>query len=185
MSEIQTLPPFDLLRSELEAFELFIVGYVGSMLRAIEAMPEDKWNWSISVRTPSPRELCEHTYMRLACDRQQMTEPDYSKHKPVADLPANRSEMIALLRKEAIIWQQLVRGLKPEDLNNELLAWTDCPRTIRSFLFHMAQNVVYKAGQAWTLHFELGLDGEDRYTAPYPDQYYEFPEVKPWPSPRS
>lgn len=181
---LQPLPNFDLLTSEIEAYELFIAGYIGSIVRAGRGIPDDKWNWSFSERTPSAREICEHTYMWLFCDRQQMTEPDRAKHLPTADLPKDKESMLQLLHNEACIWQNLVRAMTPDQLNQELVPWEGEKRTVRSFFFHMAQNIIYKSGQIRMIHFELGLDGDGPYKAPYPDLYYDFAETLPWPSPR-
>ena len=179
-------PALDLehLQSELEVFEIMTAGFVGSIMRAAQGIPEDKWNWSFSERTPTPREVCEHTFAWLWCDRQQMTVPDRSLHRPTPDPPPARDSMVRLLEEEAMEWRRVVRALTPEMLLDERESWNGETRNIRSFLFHMGQNVVYKAGQIWTLAFELGLDGSGPYDAPYPNRYYGFTDFAPWPGRR-
>ncbi|MBS1709210.1 MAG: hypothetical protein JSS65_10895 [Armatimonadetes bacterium] len=179
------LPDFDHLRNELEVFELMIPGYVGSILRAARLVPDDKWNWSFVDETPTPRETVEHTFAWLWCDRQQMTVPDWSQHQPVPNLPEDRLRMIAVLEEEAMAWRSLIRSLQPSQLDEELPCWDGETRLRRSYLFHMGQNVVYKAGQMWVLAFGLGLDGAGLYKAPFPDEYYPFGKVRTWPAPRN
>lgn len=178
-------PDFDRLQTELEAFELMTAAFVGSITRAAKQIPADRWNWSFSERTPTAREICEHTFAWLWCDRQQVTVTDRRKHRPTPDPPAEREAMIRMLEEEALAWQVLVRSLTRDDLNEERETWDGEMRLIRSFLFHMGQNVIYKAGQIWMLAFELGTDGEGPYDAPYPNRYYGFTDAAPWPGPRS
>ncbi|MEQ1820908.1 MAG: DinB family protein [Fimbriimonadaceae bacterium] len=178
-------PDFERLNSELEAYELMIAGYVGSIVRAARLIPDDKWNWSFSERTPTAREVCEHTFAWLVCDRQQMTLLDRSQHRPTPDPPADRQSMIRLLEEEARTWRHLIRSLSPEQMLDERESWDGEMRLIRSFLFHCGQEVVYKTGQIWMLAFELGLDGSEPYNAPYPNRYYDFTDWAPWPSPRA
>ncbi len=177
-------PDFNTLNDELQVFELMIPGYVGSMVRIATGIPDDKWNWSMSERTPTARELCEHAFAWLVCDRQQMTVLDRSLHQPTPNLPADRLAMIELLQEEANEWRRLIRSLKPEDLDAVREPWPDSTRCLRSFLFHMGQNVIYKLGQISMLAFELGLDGGDPYDAPIPNKIYEFEGCPDWPSPR-
>jgi hypothetical protein len=93
--------------------------------------------------------------------------------------------MIQLLKDEAREWRRLVRSLTPEQLLEERESWDGEIRLVRSFLFHMGQHVIYKAGQIWMLAFELGLDGFDPYDAPSPNKYYGFAGVAPWPAARA
>ncbi len=178
------MPDLEHLQSELEVFEIMIPGFVGSILRAAEQIPEDKWNWSTSERAPTPREICEHTFVWLWCDRQQMTVLDRNLHRPTPDLPTDRSVMLRMLKEEAEEWRQLIQSLTPEVLFEEREIWDGETRNLRSFLFHMGQNTVYKAGQIWVLNFELGIDGEQTYRAPYPNEMYGFTDSPPWPSSR-
>jgi hypothetical protein len=90
-----------------------------------------------------------------------------------------------MLVDEADEWRQLIGSLAPEQLLDEREPWEGETRNLRSFLFHIGQNNIYKAGQIWTLAFELGVDGLDPYSAPYPNQEYGFVDTPPWPSPRS
>lgn len=177
-------PDIEHLQSELEDFEVMTAGFVGSIVRAATGIPEDKWNWSFSARTPTAREICEHTFVWLWCDRQQMTVLDRSLHGPTPDLPPERESIILLLKEEAEEWRRLVRSLSPGQLLEERESWDGETRNLRSFLFHMGQHVIYKAGQIWMLAFDLGVEGMEPYTAPYPNLDYGFADAAPWPSPR-
>lgn len=171
-------------KSELEVFEWLVAGFVGSLLRAAGQIPADKWNWSFTTTSPTPREICEHTFLWLWCDRQQMLVLDRSQHLPTPPLPADREEMMSLLRSEGEEWRTLIRSLSPEQLDEERDPWPDETRNIRGFLFHMSQHVLPKAGQMWMIHYGLGVDGEPTYSAPHPNDYYQFSGVAPWPSAR-
>ncbi len=177
------MPDLDHLQSELETFEIMTAGFVGSILRAARSIPEEKWNWSISERTPTPREVVEHTFMWLWSDRQQMTIPDQSQHCPTPELLHGKGAMIEMLHAEGEAWREMVRALNPDDLLETRATFGGDTRNLRSFLFHMGQHVIYKAGQMWLLAFELGLDGEGPYAAPHPDEDYGFGNPG-WPSPR-
>jgi uncharacterized damage-inducible protein DinB len=178
------MPDIERLYSELELFEEMIADYVGSLTRAAGLISDDKWNWSFSERTPTAREICEHTFAWLWCDRQQMTVSDRSQHRPTPDPPPDRESMIRLLREEAAEWRSLIRGLSPDQMLQERETWDGETRNVRAFLFHMGQNVIYKAGQIWMLCFELGLEGLGPYDAPYPNHIYGFTNAAPWPSNR-
>jgi uncharacterized damage-inducible protein DinB len=179
------MPDMERLQSELEVFELMVSGFVGSILRAARQIPDDRWNWSFSERTPTPREICEHAFVWLWCDRQQMTVEDRALHCPTPDLPPEREEMIRLLEEEGEEWRRLVRSLQTDRLGDERESWDGETRNLRSFLFHIGQHLIYKAGQIYVLHYELGLDGPDPYDAPHPNRIYAFADVPPWPSPRA
>ena len=185
MSDYSDTPDFDQLRSELETLELMTADYVRSILRAARLFPDDKWNWSFSERTPTAREICEHTFVWMWCDRQQMTVLDRGQHRPTPDLPDDRQAMIRLLQNEADEWRRLVRSLTPEKLNEEREPWAGETRVIRSFLFHIGQHIICKAGQIWMLAFELGFDVDGPYDAPYPNRIYGFADVASWPSARA
>lgn len=174
----------DQLATELELLELMTAGYVGSILRAARAIPDDKWNWSISERTPTAREICEHTFAWLWCDRQQMTVLDRSQHRQTPYMPPDRQSMIRLLEEEAGEWRSLISGLTPEQLLDNREAFDGQERNLRSFFFHMGQHVMNKSGQIFMLYFELGLDGEGIYTAPWPNEIYGFADTPSWPAPR-
>jgi len=181
----QTNPDFERLETELQMLELMVPGYVGSILRAARLIPPDKWNWSFSERTPTARETCEHTFVWLWCDRQQLTVLDRSLHQPTPELPLDQPAMIALLEGEAKEWRRLIRSLTQDQLLEGREPWEGEKRLVRSFLFHMGQHVIYKAGQIWMLAFELGLDGAEPYDAPFPNRSYGFTDTAPWPAPRT
>ena len=177
-------PDFERLHTELETFELMILGYIGSIVRAARQIPDDKWNWSFSERTPTAREICEHTFVWLWCDRQQMTILDRSLHRPTPELPLEREQMIELLERERSEWRKLIRSMSADYLDEERETWDGDMRLMRSFLFHIGQHIICKVGQIRMLVFELGLDGGEPYNAPHPNTYYGFIDSNPWPASR-
>jgi hypothetical protein len=177
-------PDFERLQNELETFELMIFGYVGSIVKAASQIPDDKWNWSFSERTPTAREICEHTFIWLWCDRQQMSVLDRSLHGPTPDLPVERELMIELLEGERSEWRTMIRSMSPDQLDAERESWDGDMRLMRSFLFHIGQHIICKVGQIRMLVFELGLDGGEPYNAPHPNTYYGFIDSNPWPASR-
>lgn len=177
-------PNSECLTNEIEVFELMICGYVGSILRAAHTISDEEWNWSFSERTPTSREICEHAFMWLWCDRQQLTVLDRTLHRPTPNLPADRLSMIRLLEQESNEWRLLIRGLDPKQLDEERMPWPGESRLVRSFLFHMGQHIIYKSGQMWMLAFHLGIDKCGPYDAPYPNKSYGFTDTQLWPSPR-
>jgi hypothetical protein len=179
------MPDIERLQSELEVFELMTAGFTGAIVRQARLIPPDKWNWSFSERTPTAREICEHTFVWLYCDRQQMTVLDRSQHRPTPDLPADREAMLQLLASEGEEWRRLVRSLTLEQLLDERESWDGEMRNLRAFLFHIGQQAVYKNGQINMLVYELGLDGGEPYDAPFPNRYYDFHDAPVWPSPRN
>ncbi|MEI7986535.1 MAG: DinB family protein [Armatimonadota bacterium] len=184
IAEVPKEPDFERLHTELETFELMILGYIGSIVRAASQIPDDKWNWSFSERTPTAREICEHTFVWLWCDRQQMTVLDRNHHRPTPELPTEREQMIKLLESERSEWRKLIRLMSADQLDEERETWDGDMRLMRSFLFHIGQHIISKVGQIYMLFFELGLDGGEPYKAPHPNKYYEFTDSKPWPAPR-
>ncbi|MBS1718272.1 MAG: hypothetical protein JSS72_11130 [Armatimonadetes bacterium] len=174
----------DQMQSELEVCEMMTAGFAGALARFAKQIPLDKWNWSFSERTPTPREACEHAFLWMWCDRQQMTVPDRSQHRPTPELPSDRDALIGMLEEEAEEWRMMIRGLKPEQLLDERESFGGEMRNLRGFLFHIGQQVIYKTGQMSVLYYGLGLDGGEPYAAAYPNGVYGFPGPK-WPAPRA
>lgn len=175
----------DHLQSELEMFALMVPGFAGSIVRHAELIPDDKWNWSFSERTPTAREICEHAFVWMWCDRQQMTVPDLRRHRPTPNLPADRDSMLRLLEEEVEEWRRLIGSFTPEQLLDEYEAFDGDMRNLRGFLFHIGQHLIYKLGQLSVLYYELGLDGPEPYDAPYPNQIYGFADAALWPAGRN
>lgn len=159
---------------EIDTFDQLICGFTGGILRRAREIPEVRWNWSFSERTPTAREICEHTWLWLCADRQDLTVVDSSLLKSIPDPPLGRAEMLQLLENEMETWRVLLRDLYPENLDEMRSSPDGHSRTVRGYLFHMAQHVVSKSGQMTMLHFELGLDGGEPYDAPHPNRVYGF-----------
>ena len=166
--------------SEIEVFEQLICGFTGGILRRAREIPEDKWNWSFSERTPTAREICEHAWMWLRADRQEIM----SRHEAIPDPPQDRAQMLDLLESEKDAWRELIQTIDAPLMDELRVSPDDYERSVRGYLFHMAQHIVSKSGQMTMLHFELGLDGGEPYDAPHPNRLYGFGSPV-WPTPRN
>lgn len=171
------------LANELETFEHLICGFTGGILRRAREIPEEKWNWSFSERTPSPREICEHAWMWLRSDRQEITVIDPDQQVAIPETPKDREAMLDLLEEEKEAWRELIRSMPLVLLEESRSSPDRYLRSVRGYLGHMAQHIVSKSGQMTMLHFELGLDGEGPYDAPHPNRLYGFSSPA-WPAPR-
>ncbi|MBV6457647.1 MAG: hypothetical protein HONBIEJF_00764 [Fimbriimonadaceae bacterium] len=171
-------------RSEIEAFEQLICGFTGGILRRAREIPEERWNWSFSERTPSAREICEHAWMWLRSDRQEITVLDPARQEAIPDPPQHRGEMLDLLESEKEAWRELMQSIDTPMMDELRVSPDGYRRSVRGYLFHMAQHIVSKCGQMTMLHFELGLDGGEPYNAPHPNRLYGF-GAPAWPSPRN
>lgn len=169
--------------NEIEAFEQFICGFTGGILRRAREIPEDRWNWSFSERTPTAREICEHAWMWLRSDRQEITELDPSRLGAIPDPPSDRGEMLDLLESEMAAWRELLQMLSASMLDEFRSSPDGYVRSVRGYLFHISQHILSKSGQMTMLHFELGLDGGEPYDAPHPNRLYGFGSPV-WPAPR-
>lgn len=171
------------LSGELATFEHLICGFTGGILRRAREIPEDKWNWSFSERTPSAREICEHAWMWLRSDRQEIGVLDPAHQVAIPNPPEDRAQMLDLLEDENEAWRELIRSM-PISLLEETRSSPDRHlRSVRGYLSHMTQHIVSKSGQMTMLHFELGLDGDGPYDAPHPNRLYGF-DSPAWPAPR-
>jgi hypothetical protein len=164
--------------------DVLIADFLGGTIRRARLIPGDKWNWSFSERTPTAREICEHTFAWQWWDRQQIEVRDPSKYAATPTLPETQLDLLNILQDEAAQWRRAIRGLTPEQLAEERLDADGQLRNVRSLLAHAAQSVVYKQGQLCMLFYDLGLDGGKPYDAPWPNSDYGFPGA-PWPSRRT
>ena len=83
--------------------------------------------------------------------------------------------MCDALEQEADAWEELLKGLRPEDLlrAGRQFGREEALVNVRWFVAHMVQNVIYKHGQFSTIFYALGLDGEEPYDAPFPNRLYK------------
>lgn len=170
--------------SEIAAYEELICGFTGGILRRAREIPEEKWNWSFSERTPTAREICEHAWMWLWSDRQEITVLDPARQVAIPDPPQHRAQMLDLLEREKEAWRELIQTLTAPMMDELRTSPDGYRRSVRGYLFHMAQHIVSKSGQMTMLHFELGLDGGEPYDAPHPNRLYGFGSPA-WPAPRN
>ena len=142
------------------------------MTERLREIPEDKWDWTFAPPAPTPRILASHTLHWLVCDRQHIEEPDAAKHPLVPDPPAEPSALCDALDAETDRWEELLRRLTPEEMEEPRSQFNEYPMPVRGFVGHIVQNSIYKHGQLATLYFALGMDGDAPYDAPFPNPIY-------------
>ena len=164
-----------MLENEIQAYEDLLMGHLVPFVRRLRAIPADRWDWQPTISAPSARILAEHTWQWLVCDRQHIAEGDASRHARIPDPPDNQSAMCDTLAGEAERWRKLILEMPTDEFDEPRTQFNDIEpvRNIRWFICHMIQNCVYKHGQLSTIFFMLGLDGDEPYTAPFPNPIYE------------
>jgi len=172
--------------TELEGYEALLIEHLESMLRGLQRLSPEHWDWTPNQAAPTPRTVAAHAWQWLICDRQHIDEPDVSKHKNVAEPPADIDAFCDAFAEETENWRQLLRRLTPADLDSprHQFGEQDTLMNVRHFIDHMTQNVIYKHGQFAEVFYALGYDGTVPYTAPLPNAIYE--EIRlcpPHPSP--
>ena len=178
--KVQNSPSSEISPSETAVFEQLICGFTGGIIRRAQEIPEEKWNWSFSERTPTAREICEHTWIWLRSDRQDIA----INQEAIPDPPLYRAQMLDLLDAEKEAWRELIQTIKAPMMDELRVTPDGQSRSLRGYLFHMAQHIVSKCGQMTMLHFDLGLDGGEPYDAPHPNRIYGFGSPA-WPAPRN
>lgn len=161
------------LQTEQELTAWLLYMHVSTMVERLRQIPEDKWDWSFSPAAPSARTLGIHAWQWLVCDRQHITEPDALQHAAVPEPPESQQAMCDLLQQEVETWRTLILRLSPEQLLEPRRQFNNGELNIRWFIGHMVQNCIYKNGQLATIYFALGLDGNEPYSAPFPNPIYE------------
>lgn len=108
---------------------------------------------------------------------------DPAQHVAIPDTPGDRLEMLELLESEKEAWRELIHSLDAKTLDEPRVLIDEHSRSVRGFLYHMAQHIVSKSGQMTMLYFELGLDGGEPYDAPHPNRIF-FGGEPAWPAKR-
>ena len=160
--------------NENEAYVDFLCGHLDKFVRRLREIPADKWEWAPALPAPSPRVLAEHAWSWLVCDRQHILEPEVSKHARVPDPPSTQQHMCDVLSEESQNWKRLILSLTPTELPRPGLQFGDpgYDMNVRDFICHMVQHVIYKHGELATIYFALGLDGDEKYTVSFPNDFY-------------
>ena len=161
------------MNKENESYIDLLCGHLEGFTARLRMLPADKWDWTPDVAAPTARILATHAWQWLICDRHHIGEPDASKHPRVPEPPADPQKMCDALAEETENWRQLLQSLSEEQLDAPRRQFNgNYPLTVRWFVCHMIQNLIYKHGQFSTLFFALGLDGTEPYTAPFPNPIY-------------
>lgn len=160
------------MQNETELYQRMLYDYVQSMVEWLRKIPEEQWDWTPAVYAPTPRQVAEHTWVTLVCDRQHVEQPDVSLHPLVPDPPREPAALCAALEAEATWWREWLGRQTPETYLTPRKQFGVAPVNVRWMVFHITQQVVYKLGQLSTLYYALGLDGTEPYQAPFPNEYY-------------
>jgi uncharacterized damage-inducible protein DinB len=160
--------------TQLEADSYILLIHLRRMASRLRELPEDKWDWTFALAAPTPRTLATHALSWLQCDRQHIHNPDAKTHHLLPEPPTDAGALCDALEAEADEWERLLSGLSEEQLVRKSLQFgqEDGEMNVRGYVAHMVQNVIYKHGQFSEVYFALGLDGEEPYTAPFPNAIY-------------
>jgi hypothetical protein len=160
------------MQNETELYQRMLCGYVERMARWLRKIPTEQWDWTPAVYAPTCRQVAEHTWVTLVCDRQHVEEPDVFLHPLVPDPPQEPAELCTALEAEAKWWREWLGRQTPETYLAPRKQFGVGPVNVRWMVYHITQQVVYKLGQLSTLYYALGLDGTEPYQAPFPNEYY-------------
>lgn len=160
------------MTTENEAYVLFLRYHLQEFIKRLRQIPPDKWEWQPALPAPSARLLAEHAYAWLWTDRQHLLEPDATRHAHTPPPPVEQQALCNALEEEEKWWHDFLPPLTEEQLEEKRKQFGIPSRTVRWFVGHTLQNVIYKNGQLATIYFALGLDGTEPYVAPMPNDYY-------------
>jgi hypothetical protein len=163
------------MTSDLEQAHDNLIGHLKCIHRWASRMSDEQFDFTYNPAAPTGRTLVTHTWQWLICDRMHIEEPDASKHSRVPEPPTDRLALIAELETEAKRWDEMLRAMPAEKLDEVRHQFNDTgfEWSVRGCVYHMLQNVIYKNGQLSYLAFSFGLDGTDPYDAPFPNPIYE------------
>jgi hypothetical protein len=160
------------IENENQAYADLLCGHLEGFVWRLRRLPPEQWDYQFASPAPSPRTLAVHAWQWLICDRQHIAEPDARRHPPVPEPPDEPAAICDRLAEETERWRALILSLTPEQMRAERRQFNDYPMTVREFVCHMIQNVIYKHGEFATIFFALGHDGTEPYAAPFPNPIY-------------
>ncbi len=163
------------MRSEIDSYKFLIMHHLLMMANRLQKMDGDACDWSARPAAPSARQVSAHALAWLICDRYHIVEPDALKHPPVPESPGEIAALADAMRAEWSQWEAMLDNLTVESLTEErwqLNYQEGEPLSVRWFIDHSIQNLIYKSGQLATNYFALGFDGEAPYSAPMPRLFY-------------
>ena len=160
--------------NENKAYEILLCSHARTFIHRLGQLPPDKWDWTPDQAAPTPRILASHALQWLICDRQHINEPNAAKHSDIPELPTEPAAFCEAFERETQAWQTLLQNLTPEQMDGVRYQFNfpDAKMTVRGFVVHVTQNLIYKNGQFSELYFALGLDGTEPYQAPFPNPIY-------------
>jgi hypothetical protein len=143
------------------------------LVERLRTLPPDRWDWTPLEGAPTPRQIATNAWQWLVSDRQHLTEPDAKKHPRIPDPPHDPDVFCDLLEEECYWWLDAMKNTPPEQMNTGISMFGGDVITIRCYLGHMLQNIIYKNGQISVLYFGLGFDGAGPYVPPLPNESYD------------
>ncbi len=163
------------MENENKAYISLLCDHLKRFTSRLREIPADKWAWQPNPPSPSAKILAIHAWQWLICDRMHIMQADISLHPRVPNAPEDQQALCDALAAETENWREMLANLTPHQFSETRYQFgeLDHEMNIRSFICHMIQNTIYKHGQFSTLYFMLGLDGEEPYTAPLPNPYYQ------------
>lgn len=163
------------MHPENRAYEMLLCSHLAGFVERLRELKPEEWDYTPNVAAATPRTLAVHAWQWLVCDRQHIHEPDASQHPRIPEPPDDTQALCDVLAEETETWRTMLRELTQEQLDAPRLQFNlpENKLTVRGFVCHMIQNVIYKHGQFSTLYFALGHDGTGPYTAPFPNPIYE------------
>lgn len=143
------------------------------LVERLRAIPDDRWEWAALPGAPTARQIALNAWQWLVSDRQHLTEPDARKHPRVPDPPESPAAFCDLLEDECRWWLDAMTNTPPERMNDRIPMFGGDALTVRCYLGHMLQNVIYKNGQISFLYFGLELEEPGPYVPPLPNESYD------------
>ena len=161
------------MTKEQEMCAEILCGHLKSMEMKLRKLSAEHWDWTPAPAAPTSRTLATHAWQWLICDRQHINEADVLKHSNIPEPPADPVRMCDALAIETENWRKLITEFPEERWEEPRKQFGNYEMTVRKFVYHMIQNTIYKNGQFSTLYYALGYDGDELYSAPFPNPIYD------------
>jgi hypothetical protein len=159
---------------ENQADARLLCSHLRLMTKRLRTLSVEQWDQLLTPTAPTVRQLATHIYQWLVCDRQHIERADARHHPLVPDAPAETELLCLVIEEEVERWEQLFSTLTPSRML-ETRAQFDDPGyvfNVRGLVVHTLRSTLYKHGQMMTLFYAMGLDGDEAYAAPLPNEYY-------------
>ena len=159
---------------EAKSYDRLLQLHLDKMIERCHKMSDEQWNWRPTPPAPSTKEVVEHAWIWLVMDRLHIENEIDMAAWQASSPPASRTLMIAEFERETKRWHEMLTSMDNRVLDQDRKRSGIFRATVRYFVQHMVQNVIYKSGQLSTLYFAQGLDGEAPFKAPMPNEIQEM-----------